>query len=201
MEQSTCTLESWCQFTSQNTAVRFMTKQWQKKNVNKKQHARLEMLFLSFSCYVIELHSSRLFLLHQMLIFVITVVKSFLIPFWLAQIRSDLFRCFLQFFISGFGHHLCHLHRLHVPSLHCSCHFGRWFIYEFLCCGLLVFFVKVLFSLLLFAAEGASLFYLSVVSFPLAPFQAPLLYVIQVLSDVTVRPNITDTLSEPFLQL
>jgi len=41
MEQSTCRLESWCQFTSQNTAVRFMTKQWQ-KNINKKQHVRLD---------------------------------------------------------------------------------------------------------------------------------------------------------------
>jgi len=62
-------------------------------------------------------------------------------------------------------------------------------------------FVHVLLSLLLLAAEGMSLFYFSVVSFPLAPLQAPLLNVIQLLSDVAVLTNITDTLSEPILQL
>jgi len=41
-------------------------------------------------------------------------------------------------------------------------------------------------------------FYFSAVSFPLAPFQAPLLYVIQLLSEVAVHPNTTDNLSEPF---
>jgi len=60
-------------------------------------------------------------------------------------------------------------------------------------------FVQVLHSLLLLAAEGVSHFYFPVVFFPLAHFKAPLLYVIQLLSDVTVLPNIT--LSEPFLQL
>jgi len=39
MEKATYRLESWCQFTSQNTAVRFMTKQWKKSK--KKQYARL----------------------------------------------------------------------------------------------------------------------------------------------------------------
>jgi len=62
-------------------------------------------------------------------------------------------------------------------------------------------FVQGLHSLLLLAAEGVrvSPFYFSVVFFRLAHFQASLLHVIQLLSDVAVLPNIT--LSEPFLQL
>jgi len=58
-------------------------------------------------------------------------------------------------------------------------------------------FVQVLLSLLLLAAEGV-FFIFAVVSFSPAPFQSPLLYVIQ-LSNVAVLPNITDTLSEPVL--
>jgi len=52
-------------------------------------------------------------------------------------------------------------------------------------------FVKVQHTFLLLAVEGMSHFYLSVVFFPLALFQAPLLYVIQLLSDAAVLPNIT----------
>jgi len=57
-------------------------------------------------------------------------------------------------------------------------------------------FVKFLISLLLLAAEGVFLIFQF--SLPLAPFLAPLLYVIQLLSDVTVLPTITDTLIKPF---
>jgi len=57
------------------------------------------MLLLSFSIYVTEFNSSRLFLCYQRLIFAVTV-KSFSETFLISPNQIKFFTCFLQFFIS-----------------------------------------------------------------------------------------------------
>jgi len=64
-----------------------------------------------------------------------------------------------------------HLHRLNVFLLYFSCHFGRCFIYEFLCRRLARVFVQVLLSFLLLAAEGVSFLFFSCL-FPSSAFSS-----------------------------
>jgi len=139
------------------------------------------MLLLSFNSYVITFISSRLFLLHQRLILVITVVKSFCDTFWLAQIKSSfldvswsfsfpalsIICATCMFFCSTAAITSVNASFISSFSVACSC-----------------FCSSSAFSSSLSCWRNESFFYFSAVSFPPTPFQAPLLYVIQLLFDV-----------------